>query len=123
MSHVLKVFLLIISAKFEAEVSNTQFEFTNGVRTREAIISLKNLTHRCRDMNVDVYACFIDFRKQFDCVIHTKFIEILRQTGIDEGHLSIIAQLYWNQTAEVRMTVATSEEIPIRKSVRQGCVL
>lgn len=127
MSHVLKVFLRIIHTriytKCEFEIGSTQFGFRNGVGTREAVFSLNVLTQRCRDMNVDVYACFIDYQRAFDCVSHEKLIRILRRTGIDEGDLRIITRLYWNQTAGVRVDGAQSEEVAIRRGVRQGCVL
>ena len=74
-------------------------------------------------MNVNVYACFIDYRKAFDCVKHDKLIEILNKTGIDNEEVKIISQLYWHQTAEVRIENETSETIVIRKEVRQGCIL
>ena len=61
--------------------------------------------------------------KAFDCVSHQKLAEILRTTGVDEGDLRIITQLYWNQTAEIRTDGGTSDEVAVRKGVRQGCVL
>jgi hypothetical protein len=127
MSHVLKTFLRIIHTriykKCEFQMSDTQFGFRNGLGTREALFALNVLTQRCRDMNVDVYACFIDYRKAFDCVNHQKMIEILRTTGVDEQDLRIISELYWHQTATIEIEHTTSEDIQIRRGVRQGCVL
>lgn len=74
-------------------------------------------------MNVNVFACFIDYRKAFDCVNHQKMIKILRTTGVDEQDLRFISELYWHQTAVVEMKQSTSEDIQIRRGVRQGCVL
>jgi len=68
------------------------------VDTREAIFSLQVLIQRARDVNRDVYACFIDYQKAFDKVEHDKLIKILEVTGIDNQDLSIISNLYWNQT-------------------------
>lgn len=127
MSHVLKVFLRIIHSriyrKCDYQVDDVQFGFRKGVGTREALFSLNVLTQRCRDMNVDVYACFIDYRKAFDCVKHEKMVEILKTIGLDNEDLRIITELYWNQTAEVRVENSTSEAIQIQRGVRQGCVL
>jgi len=58
-------------------MSNTQFGFRNSVGTREAIFSLQVLIQRARDVNHDVYACFIDYQKAFDRVKHDKLIKIL----------------------------------------------
>ncbi|XP_071580242.1 uncharacterized protein [Temnothorax nylanderi] len=127
MSHVLKIFLRIIHTrifkKCEYQLDETQFGFRNGLGTREALFSLNVLTQRCRDMNINVFACFIDYRKAFDCVKHHKMIEILRATGIDSEEIRLISNLYWQQTAEVRLESATSETTLIKKGVRQGCVL
>ncbi|XP_071576849.1 uncharacterized protein [Temnothorax nylanderi] len=98
-----------------------KFGFRNGLGTREALFSLNVLTQRCRDMNINVFACFIDYRKAFDCVKHHKMIEILRATGIDSEEIRLISNLYWQQTAEVRLESATSETTLIKKGVRQGC--
>jgi len=50
-------------------------------------------------------------------------IEILRTTGVDEQDLRFISELYWNQTAVVEMEQSTSEDMQIRRGVRQGFVL
>ncbi|XP_077295049.1 uncharacterized protein LOC143917414 [Arctopsyche grandis] len=54
-------------------------------------------------MNVDVYACFIDYEKAFDNVRHNKLIEILSQIGLDKRDIRLIGELYWNQAAVVRI--------------------
>lgn len=127
MSHVLKIFIRIIHTriyqKCENQIDQTQFGFRNGVGTREALFALNILTQRCRDMNQDIYACFIDYRKAFDCVQHEKMINILKSTGVDRRDIQIITELYWNQTAEVRIDQAVTDTIQIKKGVRQGCVL
>lgn len=127
MSHVLKTFLRVIHTriyrKCEGPIGRTQFGFRNGMGTREALFSLNVLTQRCRDMNVNVFTCFIDYRKAFDCVSHEKLIRILKSTGIDAQDLRIISELYWHQTATINSEGHSSEEIAIRRGVRQGCVL
>ncbi|XP_077295466.1 uncharacterized protein LOC143917759 [Arctopsyche grandis] len=74
-------------------------------------------------MNVDVYACFIDYEKAFDNVRYNKLIEILSLIGLDKRDIRLIGNLYWNQTAVVRVERDTTESIRIMKRVRQGCVL
>ncbi|XP_030746598.1 uncharacterized protein LOC115875318 [Sitophilus oryzae] len=61
-----------------------------------------------------------EYGKKFDSVLHQKLAEILRITGVDDGNLLIITQLYWNQTAEIRVDGGTSDEVEIRKGIRQG---
>lgn len=127
MSHVLKIFLRVIHTriykKCEYQMDETQFGFRSGLGTREALFALNVLTQRCRDMNVNLVACFIDYKKAFDCVKHHKLIEILKTTGIDREEIRLISNLYWKQSAVVKIEETTSEAIMIRKGVRQGCVL
>ena len=96
MSHALKAFLRIIHnrifRKCEEQIDEAQFGFRNGLGTREAIFTLNVLTQRCRDMNHEVYACFIDYRKAFDCIDHGKLLEVLRKTGIDGRDIRIISK-------------------------------
>uniref|UniRef100_A0A8D9EV91 Craniofacial development protein 2 n=1 Tax=Cacopsylla melanoneura TaxID=428564 RepID=A0A8D9EV91_9HEMI len=127
MSHLLKLFLKIIHRRIyrlcEEEIAPNQFGFRNAVGTREALFSVQVLFQKCRDVSCDVYACLIDYQKAFDRVKHEKMIEILKQTGIDNRDLKIISNLYWNQTAVLRLENEHTEEVAILRGVRQGCNL
>lgn len=127
MSHVLKTFLKVIHEriypKLEEHIGETQFGFRKGLGTREALFSLNVLIQRARDVNCDVFACFIDFEKAFDRVNHRKLLETLRQSGLDDKDIRIISNLYWKQKARVRVENALSGEFEVRQGVRQGCVL
>ena len=127
MSHVLKVLLRIIHAriaeKCENQVDEMQFGFRSSMGTREAIFAVRVLTQRCRDMNQDVYACFIDYRKAFDTVDHGKMMQTLKNTGVDYGVIRIIRNLYWGQEASIKLGNTESQAVKIEKGVRQGCVL
>lgn len=127
MSHLLKLFLKILQRRIyglcEENIFVTQFWFRDAVGTREALFCVQVLFQRCRDMNVDVYACFIDYRKAFDRVQHHKMVEILKDLGLDDKDLRIIVNLYWNQSACVNVEGERTDEVKIRRGVRQGCVL
>lgn len=128
MSHMLKLFLKIIHRRIykvcEERVTNTQFGFMKGVGTRDALFCLQVLFQRCRDMNCNIFACFIDYEKAFDRVQHEKMMEVLRNTGMDDKDLRIIRNLYWNQTATVKINVEEqTNELNILRGVRQGCIL
>lgn len=127
MSHVLKAFLNILQARvfrrLDERISNTQFGFRKGLGTREALFSIQVLIQRARDVNADVFMCFIDFEKAFDKVQHDKLISILRESGIDDRDANIISKLYSQQKAIVRVENETSEEFSIKRGVRQGCIL
>ncbi|CAG9841161.1 unnamed protein product [Diabrotica balteata] len=127
MSHTLKTFLKIIHSRIvktlEYEISDTQFGFRNGMSTRDALFGLNVLAQRCMDMNQDMYLCFVHFEKAFDKVQHKKLVDILKSKNIDSRDLKIISNLYWNQTAKVRVDSQYTENIKIQRGVRQGCVL
>lgn len=127
MSHTLKIFLKIIQdrlyRKCKEHLSDTQFGFCNGLGTREALFSIQVLIQRCRDMSTDVYACFLDYQKAFDCVDHGKLINILQNMNLDGRDVRIIKNLYYNQIAAVKVEDMTTEYVPIQRGVRQGCVL
>lgn len=127
MSHTLKIFLKIIHnrirKKLEDELGDTQFGFRDALGTREALFAFNVLMQRCMDANQPVHVCFLDYNKAFDKVRHDRLIEILMRKNLDSRDVRIINNLYFNQTAIIEEETETSEEIEIKRGVRQGCVL
>lgn len=127
MSHTLKVFLKIIHQriykKCERDISSSQFGFRQGMGTREAIVATQVLVQNCHDVRKDICLCFIDYEKAFDRVEHPKLMQLLRSLDIDQKDIRCIENLYWYQTAQIRFNNEMSDDIEIRRGVRQGCVL
>lgn len=127
MSHVTKLLLRIlltrIKKKINAEVNEEQFGFRKESGTREAIFTIRNIIERYIEKKKTIYICFIDYAKAFDRVQHQKLITSLKNIGIDGKDLRLIANLYWDQTATVRVDGDTSASVEIKRGVRQGCVL
>lgn len=127
MSHVLKIFLKVIHArlysKCEENMGKTQMGFRSGLGTREALFATQVMIQRCRDVNCDVYICFLDYAKAFDMCNHEKMVRTLRIAGVDDKDIRIIVNLYWGQKAKVRVDGQYTSSIQIQKGVRQGCVL
>lgn len=127
MSQVLKAFLYIIHSRIyrrlENHIGKTQFGFRNGLGTRDALFGMQVLLQRCRDYDTDIHICFTDFEKAFDKIQHRKMIDILKKTAIDGKDIRIIQNLYWNQSANVRVENTHTDEVKIQRGVRQGCVL
>lgn len=92
----MKAFLKIIHRRIykvcEEHMLETQFGFRDAVGTRKALLSIQVLFQRCRDVNCDVYACFVVYSKAFDRVQHHKLIEILKGIGIDDREFRIILE-------------------------------
>lgn len=127
MCHTLKVFLRILHSrlwrKIDENISETQFGFRNGLGTRDALFSVQVLTQKCLDQQRNVFACFIDYEKAFDNVRHDKLMSLLKQIGLDGRDIRIIKNLYWNQSAHIKIGSMTTSDIQILKGVRQGCIL
>ena len=71
----------------------------------------------------NIYSCFIDYAKAFDCVDHNKLWKILKEVGIPEYLTCLLRSLYSGQEATVRTEHATMDWFQIGKGVRQGCIL
>ena len=127
MSHVMKLILQIIIArvdsKIESEISDNQSGFRPGKGTREGIFNLRTIIERYLEVQKIVYICFIDYAKAFDTVYHEDIMDRLEMIGMDENDKRLIGNLYWEQSAVVRLEGDLSSAFPIKRGVRQGCVL
>ena len=71
----------------------------------------------------NIYFCFIDYAKAFDCVDHKKLWKILREMGIPDHLTCLLRNLYAGQEATVRTGHGTTDWFQIGKGVCQGCIL
>uniref|UniRef100_A0A4W2BUU6 Reverse transcriptase domain-containing protein n=1 Tax=Bos indicus x Bos taurus TaxID=30522 RepID=A0A4W2BUU6_BOBOX len=71
----------------------------------------------------NIYFCFIDYAKAFDCVDHNKLWTILKEMGIPDHLICLLRNLYAGQEATVRTGHGTTDWFQVRKGVRQGCIL
>ena len=71
----------------------------------------------------NIYFCFIDYAKAFDCVDHNKLWEILKEMAIPDHLICLSRNLYAGQEATVRTGHGTTDWFQIGKGVRQGCIL
>ena len=75
-----------------------------------------------REFQGNIYFCFIDYAKAFDCVDHNKLWKILKEMGIPDSLTCFLRNLYAGQEATVRTGHGT-DWFQIGKGVRQGCIL
>ena len=127
MSHVIKIILKIIiernTQRLEEIVSDTQSGFRIKIGTREGIFNARSLVEATLEINGKLYVCFIDYKKAFDRVFHHKLMKVVEKHGLDENDRRILQNLYYKQTASVQFGQEQSESFPIKRGVRQGCVL
>ena len=78
---------------------------------------------KAREFQKNIYFCFIDYSKAFDCVDHNKLWKILKEMGITDHLTCLLRNLYAGQESTVRTGHGTTDWFQIGKGVRQGCIL
>ena len=81
------------------------------------------IIEKAREFQKNIYFCFIDYAKAFDCVDHNKLWKILKEMGIPDHLTCLLRNLYAGQEATVRTGHGTTDWFQIGKGVRQGCIL
>ena len=76
-----------------------------------------------QEFQKNIYFCFTDYAKAFDCVDHHKLWEILQEMGIPDHLTCLLRNLYADQEATVRTGHGTTDWYKIGKGVQQGCIL
>ena len=105
-SHASKVMLKILQARLQQymnhELPDVQAGFTKGRRTRDQIANICWITKKVREFQKNIYFCFIDYAKAFDCVDHNKLWKILKEMGKPDHLACLLRNLYAGQEATVR---------------------
>ena len=102
-------------------------DFQAGFRkdrgTRDQIANVHWIIKKVREFQKNIYFCFIDYTKAFDCVDHNKLWKILEEMGIPDHITCALRNLYADQEATVRTGHGTTDWFQIGKGVHQGCIL
>ena len=78
---------------------------------------------KAREFQKNIYFCFIDYAKAFDCVGHNELWKILKEMGIPDHLTCLLRNLYSGEEATVRTGHGTTDWFQIGTGVRQGCIL
>ena len=105
------------------ELSDVQDGFRKGRGTRDQIASIRWIIEKPREFQKNIYFCFIDYAKAFDCADHNKLWKILKEIGIPDHLTCLLRNLYAGQEATVRTGHGTKDWFQIGKGVCQGCIL
>ena len=105
------------------ELPDVQTGFRKGRRTRDQIANIRWSIEKAREFQKNIYFCFIDYAKAFDCVDHNKLWEILQEMGIPDHLTYLLRNLYAGQEETVRTGHGTTDWFQIGKGVCQGCIL
>ena len=105
------------------ELPDVQAGFRKGRGTRDQIANIRWIIEKAREVQKNIYFCFIDYAKAFDCVDHNKLWKILKEMGIPEHLTCLLRNLYAGQEATVRTGHGTTDWLRVGKGVHQGCIL
>ena len=126
-SHASKVMLKILQARLQQymnqELPDIQAGFRKGRGTRYLIANIHWITEKAREFQNNIYFCFIDCAKAFDCVDHKKLGKILPEMGIPDHLTCLLRNLYAGQEVTVSTRHGTMAWLNIGKGVCQGCIL
>ena len=125
--HTSKVMFKILQARLQQfmnhELPDVQAGFRKGRGTRDQIAKICWIIKKARAFQKNIYFCFIDYAKAFDCVDHNKLLKILKEMGIPYHLTWLLRNLYSGQEATVRSGHGTIDWFQIGKGVCQGCIL
>ena len=103
-------------------IQNVQVGFRKSRGTRDQIANIRGITEKARECQKNIYFCFTDYTKAFDCV-ENKLWKILKEMGLPDHLTYLLRNLYAGQETTVRNGHGTTDWFQIRKGVRQGLIL
>ena len=101
------------------ELADVQVGFRKGRGTRDQIANIHWIIEKVGEFQRNIYFCFIDYAKAFDCVHHNKLWKILQEMGIPEHLTCLLRNLYAGQEATVRTRHGKTDWFQIGKGVHQ----
>ena len=104
----------------DCELPDVQAGFRKGRGTRDQIANIHWIIKKTREFQKNIYFCFTDYAKAFDCVDHNQLWKILKEMGISDYLTYLLRNLYAGQEATVRTGHGTTDWFQIGKGVRQA---
>ena len=105
------------------ELPDVQAGFRKGRGTRYQIANICWIIGKPKEFQKNIYFCFIDYTKDFDCVDHSKLWKILQEMGIPDHVTCLLRNLYAGEEATVRTGHGTADGFHVGKQVLLGCKL
>ena len=105
------------------ECTDVQAGFRKGRGTRGLIDNICWIIAKITEFQKNIYFCFIDYAKAFDCVDHNKLWKILKQMGISDNLTHLLRNLCGGQEATARIGHGTTDRFQTEKGVLQGYIL
>ena len=120
---MLKILQARLQQYMNYELTDVQAGFRKDRGTRDQIANIHWIMGKAREFQKNIYFCFIDYSKAFDCVDHNKLWKILQEMGIPDHSTCFLRNLYAGQGAPVRSGHGMIDWFQVGKGVCQGCIL
>ena len=112
---MLKILQARLQQYMNREIPDVQAGFRKGRGTRDQIANIRWITEKVREFQRNIYFCFLDYAKAFDCVYHNKLWKILKEMGIPDHLTCLLRNLYASQEATVKTGNGTTDWFQIGK--------
>ena len=112
---MLKILQARLQQYVNHELPDVQAGFRKGKGTIDQIANIRWIIEKAREFQKNIYFCFIDYAKAFDCVDHNKLWKILKEMGIPDYLTCLLRNLYAGQEATVRTGRGTTDWFQIGK--------
>ena len=121
---MLKILQARLQQYLNHELPDVQAGFGKGRGNRDQIASICWIIEKVREFQKkNIYFCFVDYAKVFECVNHNKLWKILKEIEIPDHLTCLLRNLYAGQEATLRTGYGTTDWFQIGKGVCQGCIL
>ena len=120
---MLKILQARLQQYVNQELPDVQAGFKQSRGNRNQIAKICWIIKKARQFQKNIYFCFIDYAKAFNCVDHSKLWKILKEVGIPDHLTCLLRNLYAGQEATVRTGHETTDWYQIGQGICQGCIL
>ena len=117
---MLKILQARLQQYVNHELPDIQAGFRKGRGTRDQIANVRWIIEKAREFQKNIYFCFINYGKVFDCVDHNKLWKILKEMVIPDHLTCLLRNLYAGEEATVRTGHGTTDWFQIGKAVCQA---
>ena len=120
---MLKILQARLQQYMTHELPDVQAGFRKCRGTRDQIANICWIIKKAREFQINIYFCFIDYAKPFDCVDYNKLWKILKEMGTPDHLTWLLRNLYAGQEKTVKTGHGTTDWFQTGKGVHQGCIL
>ena len=120
---MLKILQARLQQYVNCELPDVKAGFRKGRGSRDHNANIHWIIKKAREFQKNIYFCFIDYAKAFNCVDHNKLWKILQDMGILDHLTCLLRNLYAGQEATVRTGHGTTDWFQTGKGVLHGCIL